>query len=225
MKLADKASKLYGASRNWLNRARNVQSFDKINMGSSTRHIPGFLSVDMSWTATLRHDVTTPFPLPANSIDLVWSERMYEHLTPEECLQSVVQIAKILKPGGKLRVCLPLCFYGTDSSNMMRANNHQNCRRSGHVTWFTYERMGTVQEDQFGMKTAPDVGVTLQDWFGQAGLELKMLRYYDESDELHYDSSVLSGPIAETFIDEPRIRIRRPDSLIFEGAKIGSEEV
>ena len=62
MKLAVQASKLYGASRNWLNRIKNVQSFNKINMGSNTYHIPGFLSVDLTWSATLRHDVTTPFP-------------------------------------------------------------------------------------------------------------------------------------------------------------------
>ena len=66
----------------------------------------------------------------------------------------------------------------------------------------------------------PDDGVTLQDWFTPAGLQLKMLRYYDDNEELRYDSSVLADPMARTFIDEPAIRIRRPDSLIFEGVKL-----
>ena len=144
---------------------------------------------------------------------------MYEHLSVEGCLKSAVQVAKILKPGGRLRVCLPLCFYGTERVNMMRANNHDNCKRRGHITWFTYERMGAIEDEQFGIKVAPDEGVALQDWFTPAGLELKMLRYYDKNEVLHYDSSVLDGPMAKTFIDEPKINIRRPDSLIFEGVK------
>ena len=95
----------------------------KMNLGEPEDVWPGFITCDLSPKANISHDATKPFPDNVFDYDFVWSERMYEHLTPENCRESFFHVARILKPGGILRLCLPICFYGTSSINMLRDGN------------------------------------------------------------------------------------------------------
>ena len=146
---------------------------------------------------------------------------MLEHLSVQDIDKVTGNVAKLLKPGGKFRLCMPLSYYVDDENiNMMRAGNYEKQVRLGHITWFTYEGVGAVSKELFGITEAPKPDMTLRELMNKHGMELHLIRWFDSSNELHFDNELLSGELAATFIDEPEIRISRPNSLIFEGRKL-----
>ena len=113
-----------------------------------------------------------------------------------------------------------LCFYCDNKKiDMMRANNYPKQVKLGHVTWFTYEGIGKITSDIFGLKDSPKPSTYLKDLFEKYNMEYKLIRWHDKNSKLHYDKNLLSNSMATTFIDRPEIIISRPNSLIFEGIK------
>jgi len=194
-----------GGLRNILDKTKDPRSFRKLNVGSSTNHIPGFLSVDKSWVATFRHDILNPLPL--TGIQFIWSERLFEHLYFMDCSTALKHLADTLVPGGRVRLCLPLC-YTNRPTDMMRQGNLANCRAQGHLTWFTFKDMGAICMDDYGFQDEPAFTVNMAELFGRAGLSYKPVRYYDEDNALHEEDQMDSKYII------------RPDSLIVEGVKL-----
>lgn len=51
----------------------------------------------------LRQDCSQPWPLPENSLDLVFTSNFFEHLPDKDCLKRTLQQAlRALRPGGRL---------------------------------------------------------------------------------------------------------------------------
>ena len=55
----------------------------------------------------IRHDVTRPYPLPANCVDVFQSEDVFEHIPLEELPAIINEIHRILKVGGVFRLGVP----------------------------------------------------------------------------------------------------------------------
>ena len=55
----------------------------------------------------IRHDITKPFLLYDNSIDIFQAEDVFEHISYNKLLKTVNEIYRILKPGGFFRLSVP----------------------------------------------------------------------------------------------------------------------
>ena len=52
-------------------------------------------------------NVVSGLPLADNSVDIIYSSHMLEHLSLEDFKLSLIEIKRVLKPGGKFRAVLP----------------------------------------------------------------------------------------------------------------------
>ncbi len=55
----------------------------------------------------IKHDVTKPFPLKDNTVDLIQSEDVMEHIEYNRLQQTINEIYRVLKPGGLFRLSMP----------------------------------------------------------------------------------------------------------------------
>ena len=79
----------------------------KLNLGSgNTKGKNGWINVDISG-ADINHDLTKGVPLDDNTVDAVYSSHVFEHIPYRELLKVIKEINRVLKPGGKLLVCVP----------------------------------------------------------------------------------------------------------------------
>jgi predicted SAM-dependent methyltransferase len=79
----------------------------KLNLGSgSTKGKNGWVNVDL-FGADINHDLIKGVPLDDNTVDVVYSSHVFEHIPYKNLLHVIKEIRRILKPGGKLLVCVP----------------------------------------------------------------------------------------------------------------------
>ena len=64
------------------------------------------MNVDL-FGADINHDLTKGVPLDDNTVDAVYSSHVFEHIPYKDLLNVIKEIRRILKPGGKLLVCVP----------------------------------------------------------------------------------------------------------------------
>jgi len=166
-------------------------------------------------------DVTKKWPLKDNSVKFIWTERMLEHIQIKKITHVFSEMTKKLVKNGTARFCMPSCFYLNDQSiNMMRPNNYPKQLRIGHVTWFTYEGVGKIKPEQFGARYSPRPNIFFEDLAKKFNLKFKLIRWFDKNHNLFYDTNYLNSDMATTFKDHSEIKIKRPNSLIFEFTKL-----
>lgn len=78
-----------------------------LNLGSGPEPLPECVNVDLYFPADLCLDLTRPMPLPGACADAVISEHLLEHLPREAAERLLHECARILRPGGWLRVSTP----------------------------------------------------------------------------------------------------------------------
>jgi SAM-dependent methyltransferase len=55
----------------------------------------------------LQHDATERFPLEDGSFDWIYSEHFIEHLSPEQGVEWLQEVRRLLRPGGHARITTP----------------------------------------------------------------------------------------------------------------------
>ncbi len=80
-----------------------------INLGSGTVIVQGFVNIDFFYSKGIDYGADLRFPLriPDNSIDGIFCEHTFEHLTYADDLKLFKECYRILKPGAVLRIVLP----------------------------------------------------------------------------------------------------------------------
>jgi len=68
---------------------------------------PGWLSVDMTPTATFYCDLRDPLPFPSSSIDEIYSSHVLEHLSLPQLRRLLADCVRVLKPGGIFSAAVP----------------------------------------------------------------------------------------------------------------------
>lgn len=76
------------------------------------------LSINRWDNKHIKHDITKVYPLPANCIDSFEAEDVFEHIDNNTIPNVLKEIFRILKKGGRLRICVPdfwdpVCINGT----------------------------------------------------------------------------------------------------------------
>ncbi len=78
-----------------------------LHLGSGTERLRGWVNVDLYFPAELCLDVTKPLPIPDACADAIYSQHLIEHLEKEATVRLVGECARVLKPGGWLRITTP----------------------------------------------------------------------------------------------------------------------
>ena len=83
----------------------------KLQLGCGSNRLPGWLNTDMN-VYTVRAgaeylDVSKKFWLPDCSVDYVFSEHLFEHLTYPQAGHMLSECHRVLKPGGVIRIATP----------------------------------------------------------------------------------------------------------------------
>jgi predicted SAM-dependent methyltransferase len=81
----------------------------KLHIGAGANLLPGWLNVDLepAGPETMRMDATATFPFPDGVFDYVYSEHMIEHIPYPAGIHMLHECHRVLRPGGRLRVCTP----------------------------------------------------------------------------------------------------------------------
>jgi predicted SAM-dependent methyltransferase len=81
----------------------------RLHLGCASTVLPGWVNIDLfgRLPADVSLDVTKPLPFGDASIEVVFTEHMVEHLTYEEALRLARECARVLQPGGVVRVVVP----------------------------------------------------------------------------------------------------------------------
>ncbi len=92
-------------------------SAPKLHLGCGAHTIPGWVNIDL-WhdprdtpkvpgATTINFDLTANLPLAVDSCSEIYSSHFLEHLSAEEGVRLLRDGYRVLRPGGRLRTCLP----------------------------------------------------------------------------------------------------------------------
>lgn len=89
-------------------RPNNGRAFH-LHLGCGMRYLPGFINIDANpfQKLDLWLDVRRGLPFASGSVESVYSTHMFEHFYPDELEQVLRECARVLKPGGGLRLIVP----------------------------------------------------------------------------------------------------------------------
>lgn len=84
----------------------------KLNVGCGTDYKKGWINIDNNTDENidkldLNWDLRKPLPFDDNSVDFIFNEHFFEHLTVEEARKTIKDLMRLLKPGGVMRVAMP----------------------------------------------------------------------------------------------------------------------
>jgi predicted SAM-dependent methyltransferase len=85
--------------------------FKILNLGGGNVLFDRWLTADVVPRADVHMSVTKPLPVPSESVDVVYSEEVIEHVSLEQGKTMLQECFRILKPGGWLRLTTPSLDY------------------------------------------------------------------------------------------------------------------
>ena len=98
--------------RNQLSKAILNKRKLKINIGCGTDYKKGWINIDNNSDHNIERldlnwDMRSPLPFKANSVDFVYNEHFFEHLTVADGQAVMKDIMRVLKLGGVMRIAMP----------------------------------------------------------------------------------------------------------------------
>jgi predicted SAM-dependent methyltransferase/glycosyltransferase involved in cell wall biosynthesis len=79
-----------------------------LHLGCGDKNYPGFINIDMDAAGADMHlDLTKPLPWEQSSVDGIYSEHFFEHITQAEGIRLLHECRRVLKPGGIVRIATP----------------------------------------------------------------------------------------------------------------------
>jgi predicted SAM-dependent methyltransferase len=78
-------------------------SLVKIQLGSGSNQLPDFKNYDMDLDFS-----KLPLPFADNSVDFIFGEHTFEHITPQQFFLLLEDIKRVLRPNGVVRICMPV---------------------------------------------------------------------------------------------------------------------
>lgn len=79
----------------------------RLHLGCGPRLLPGWINIDFILGADVILDLRRPLPIPDGCVDYVYAEDFIEHLGFQAGRQLLGECARVLKPGGVLRLATP----------------------------------------------------------------------------------------------------------------------
>jgi predicted SAM-dependent methyltransferase len=130
----------------------------KIDIGAGASPKIGYLSVDLFAKADIQDDVTTLEKFKDNSVDVVNTNHLLEHLNFNDVPRAIGQVYRVLKPNGHWTIEVPDLIWvikdflntaedrrwGWKIQTIFGLQNHQG---EFHKTGFSPERLGRLLKD------------------------------------------------------------------------------
>ena len=87
----------------------NSTNANYINLGSGKSYVNNFINIDFFGNKMIDYgmDLRFPFKIETNSIDGIFSEHTFEHLSHLEVDNALSECCRILKPEAKIRIIVP----------------------------------------------------------------------------------------------------------------------
>jgi predicted SAM-dependent methyltransferase len=95
------------AHRHGVRKASYVKLPCALHIGCGPNRKPGWVNIDLSKDADIRLDLREALPFPENSVNMIYSEHFFEHLSLEEGIRFLRECLRVLLPGGRLSVGVP----------------------------------------------------------------------------------------------------------------------
>lgn len=104
----------------------------KLNLGGGSLRFEGFINVDLSPQADLKHDLRNPLPFEANSVDEIIAIHVIESFYQWEFPDILKDWVRVLKPGGKMSIE----FTDLDDTIALYLSDNESNKQSGR--WGLY---------------------------------------------------------------------------------------
>ena len=78
-----------------------------LNIGCGRKHLPGFINMDIVQPYDKKLDARHGLPFSDGSVDGIYSEHFFEHLTQAEGLRFLRECRRVLKKGAHIRIAMP----------------------------------------------------------------------------------------------------------------------
>lgn len=115
----------------------------RLHLGCGPNVFDGYINVDGDYILNSKggkpegviiHDITSRYPLPANSVDEILSVHVIEHIIPTGIPNMFAEWRRILKPTGFVAVewpdLLKLCQYVVDNPDSLWSDNKKILKQS-----------------------------------------------------------------------------------------------
>lgn len=84
----------------------------KLNVGCGTDYKEGWVNIDNNSDNNiekldLNFDMRNPLPYKDGTVDFIFNEHFFEHLTVDEGQTAMKDLMRVLKPGGVMRIAMP----------------------------------------------------------------------------------------------------------------------
>lgn len=87
---------------------RDVAGARRVHLGCGSNLLPGWANLDVGGPAGVtRFDLRRPLPFATGSVDHIYTEHFIEHVHKEGAAVLLQECARILRPGGVLRISTP----------------------------------------------------------------------------------------------------------------------
>ena len=144
----------------------------KIDIGAGASPKKGYLNVDLFAKADIQDDITKLDSFKDNSVDIVNTNHLLEHLKFDDVSLAIAQVFRVLKPGGHWTIEVPDLIWvlkdflntpedrrwGWKIQTIFGLQNHQG---EFHKTGFSPERLGQL------LKNAGFIRITVDPVFSQ----------------------------------------------------------
>ena len=102
--------------RDAFERYRTASSPVKLHLGCGQHVLASWFNTDLnpSFETVERLDVTFPFDIPTESVDLIFTEHLIEHVPYIDGRRIISECFRVLRPGGIIRVATPDILFLVD---------------------------------------------------------------------------------------------------------------
>lgn len=85
----------------------------RLHLGAGRMYLKGWLNTDLTGNGInfAKIDVTKPFPLDDNCIDLVYTEHMVEHLEYKHFIEMLSECKRVMRAEAVIRIVTPSLFF------------------------------------------------------------------------------------------------------------------
>ena len=181
------------------------------------------LSLHNSNNCHIRHDITNKFDLKDNSVDIIQSEDVMEHIEYEKLKDSINEIYRVLKPGGLFRLSMPDYRCDILYNRSMKDKEGNIIFDSGGGGNYDYKNNKVINGGHVWFPRYESVKKLLNNTLFNENLQSKInyLHYYDEEgkgvlNKVNYKV----GYVARTPVHDNRVQNPyRPMSIIVDCLK------
>lgn len=114
MRIRERATTGYWHCRSLLSRRSLIKDYlessgsKKLQIGCGRNRLSGWLNTDLVANHEVVYmDATKPLPFPDNSLDCIFSEHIFEHISYRDGSRFLKECHRTLKPEGRIRISTP----------------------------------------------------------------------------------------------------------------------